>query len=680
MGRIRRNKLLRYILYTMLLLLACSQAVPAEEENAIEQVYVNMPEITVYYRTDIQAKDPKAILEGETLDFVESEIFSETGEGTVYYILVDISGSMKQSRFSDIRTSLTEFVKTKGASDTVKLYSFGDTVTEILSGEENDDRASEAIDGLEAHDQNTVLFDAITEAADRIRSDDEKEHKRRIMVVVSDGKDCADDTKTTESVKKKLVERQIPVFTYAVENNENDPEETIRIYRSQFSTLASDTGGIPWTPAGDTDSVLTGLQKMQETIGNTRRGKYTASTNRVSNSEETFILDFGNGITDKRSVIVAKNIPDEEAPEVTGITVEESNSLRVAFSEKVENGRDTGNYQIIHAGKNIAVTQVIFVSEDPYTYELVLDQELTNGEYEIRFRNITDISNEKNSLSTEQKTFTVSGMPEATETPAPTGKADEEASDSDSASSSSAKAGNEAATAEDETDESGETEDNTEAIKEDAEEGSTEEKSTDTEEAAGDGDDAKETFDEDNGETVDEETAEETDEETGLTTYIADHWPIIAAAAAIIIVLIVFFITGRKKKVIPAVAENSGTDIELHNMNTNKVHIKNTVSNDAKRLTIWISNSSNEPQKLVREIKGSLIIGRRQSQCDIFCDDDSISKQHFALNLEDSGKITVTDLDSTNGTFINGKKVTEPVVVKNNDEITAGTLKFRIEL
>jgi pSer/pThr/pTyr-binding forkhead associated (FHA) protein len=52
--------------------------------------------------------------------------------------------------------------------------------------------------------------------------------------------------------------------------------------------------------------------------------------------------------------------------------------------------------------------------------------------------------------------------------------------------------------------------------------------------------------------------------------------------------------------------------------------------------------------------KGTTRIGRRADN-DVVLDDPSVSNQHARLNHEDA--FFLTDLRSSNGTFINGKKI-----------------------
>lgn len=70
-----------------------------------------------------------------------------------------------------------------------------------------------------------------------------------------------------------------------------------------------------------------------------------------------------------------------------------------------------------------------------------------------------------------------------------------------------------------------------------------------------------------------------------------------------------------------------------------------------------------------------LIVGRSQ-ECGICLEHDSVSRQHFSIGRSAAGYI-VRDLGSTNGTFVNSRKV-ELALVQNGDLIRIGqiTLKF----
>ena len=72
-----------------------------------------------------------------------------------------------------------------------------------------------------------------------------------------------------------------------------------------------------------------------------------------------------------------------------------------------------------------------------------------------------------------------------------------------------------------------------------------------------------------------------------------------------------------------------------------------------------------------------LVIGRL-SECDIVVNDSNVSRRHAEIWRTTEG-IAVRDLNSTNGTFVNGHKITA-VSISPKDEIEVGTMSMRIEL
>lgn len=69
----------------------------------------------------------------------------------------------------------------------------------------------------------------------------------------------------------------------------------------------------------------------------------------------------------------------------------------------------------------------------------------------------------------------------------------------------------------------------------------------------------------------------------------------------------------------------------------------------------------------------------RSSRCDIVLDDANISREHAELRPR-GGSWVVTDLGSTNGSSVNGRRIDGPTVVKRGDEIELGTSVMKFEL
>jgi pilus assembly protein CpaF len=91
---------------------------------------------------------------------------------------------------------------------------------------------------------------------------------------------------------------------------------------------------------------------------------------------------------------------------------------------------------------------------------------------------------------------------------------------------------------------------------------------------------------------------------------------------------------------------------------------------------ITLAEKGGESQELVFE-KDEVTIGRL-AQNDIVLNKGNVSKYHTKLVLKD-GKYIVVDLKSTNGTFVNGKKLAAPMVVKPTDKIYVGDYIINVD-
>jgi len=93
-------------------------------------------------------------------------------------------------------------------------------------------------------------------------------------------------------------------------------------------------------------------------------------------------------------------------------------------------------------------------------------------------------------------------------------------------------------------------------------------------------------------------------------------------------------------------------------------------------LKLTITNGPQNGQ--VIELKADKITVGRGETNDVVLNDMTISKHHALLSVEGS-VLVVRDLASTNGTFVNGKKVTAPTPLKPGDELQVGA-NIRLQL
>jgi pSer/pThr/pTyr-binding forkhead associated (FHA) protein len=77
----------------------------------------------------------------------------------------------------------------------------------------------------------------------------------------------------------------------------------------------------------------------------------------------------------------------------------------------------------------------------------------------------------------------------------------------------------------------------------------------------------------------------------------------------------------------------------------------------------------------VYSITGKMVLGR-SNECDITLSVSHLSRKHAELSVV-GNKLMVKDLDSANGTFVNGKRITEDTL-KKGDELRLDTLSFTV--
>ena len=94
----------------------------------------------------------------------------------------------------------------------------------------------------------------------------------------------------------------------------------------------------------------------------------------------------------------------------------------------------------------------------------------------------------------------------------------------------------------------------------------------------------------------------------------------------------------------------------------------------------WLVIWEGKPQYHVFRMKEQTLIGK-SSECDLVFSDEYLSSEHASIRYRDN-KFVITDLDSSNGTFVNDREHKNPidrVELSDGDEIIVGDtiLKFK---
>lgn len=92
---------------------------------------------------------------------------------------------------------------------------------------------------------------------------------------------------------------------------------------------------------------------------------------------------------------------------------------------------------------------------------------------------------------------------------------------------------------------------------------------------------------------------------------------------------------------------------------------------------MWILRTLNdgEPEKTFRILAGGIRTIGRATGADFIVDAPLVSRVHCRLTALPGGELEVRDLDSTNGTFVNGERV-ENAFLASGDRLQVG----RVEL
>lgn len=88
------------------------------------------------------------------------------------------------------------------------------------------------------------------------------------------------------------------------------------------------------------------------------------------------------------------------------------------------------------------------------------------------------------------------------------------------------------------------------------------------------------------------------------------------------------------------------------------------------RIRLRIKTGRTSEQNIETNIVESLIVGRSDT-CDIYIDDPKLSRQHFVIE-QDEKDFYIMDLQSRNGTMVNGIRIHGRQPLRSGDKITAG--------
>jgi len=151
-----------------------------------------------------------------------------------------------------------------------------------------------------------------------------------------------------------------------------------------------------------------------------------------------------------------------------------------------------------------------------------------------------------------------------------------------------------------------------------------------------------------------------------LRTIIFDFWWVILIVVLLIILLIVYLVIKRRKNLVTVDGSiGFGDAVEFqHHFSTP----------ESSSICLVVTDIKGDAKKVEMEINKSIFVGRAKMN-NLSFDDAKLSRQHFVIEL-DKGEFFITDLQTTNGTYLNGVALKGRRLLQEGDVITAGHEKI----
>ncbi|MEM7048690.1 MAG: VWA domain-containing protein [Acidobacteriota bacterium] len=207
------------------------------------QVYLDVVDDEGRAVTAIAPPQLTGTLGQERLDLDRLRPFDATGEGVGYLFLVDISKSLSEAQFRQIRSALGTWLGDLRPADRAAILAFGDSSRLVVDFTSDVATLRAGLDDLGPTDQRTLLHRALVDALELGRQRDQQIPGRRVLVVLTDGKDEGSGL-LPEDVLTKL--RQDPMPIYAIGVSKLPTAEQQR-YLEVLHRFASNSGGAFYT-------------------------------------------------------------------------------------------------------------------------------------------------------------------------------------------------------------------------------------------------------------------------------------------------------------------------------------------------------------------------------------------------------------------------------------------------
>lgn len=185
-------------------------------------------------------------------------------------------------------------------------------------------------------------------------------------------------------------------------------------------------------------------------------------------------------------------------------------------------------------------------------------------------------------------------------------------------------------------------------------------------------------------EAVTDESQEQTEDEESGNSYVI--YIIIGCVVLVVVgIFVVLSISRRKKQEEERREREAGqkrreqptqSETGYAGQPTQSKTVKPQLVSGRKIIFEILNVEAGNNSRVETELNKSLIVGRADI-CDVSIKDGKMSRQHFSLE-EKNGAIFIRDLQTTNGTGVNGVKLSGARKLNSGDVISAGSMKIRV--
>ena len=184
-----------------------------------------------------EAKNIFASLDTGRLSVRNVQPFADSGEGMAYIFLVDVSGSLSSSQFSQLKNATKAWAEKMGEKDRLAIITFGNEA-KIIQDFTNDTAAVEtALGTISNSDGNTKLYGGIEEALKLTSRNDTDLPKRKAILLLTDGVNDYSGGLDEASAIKMAKESLIPFYSIWT------PGSNSKVGEAFLNTLSDGTNG-----------------------------------------------------------------------------------------------------------------------------------------------------------------------------------------------------------------------------------------------------------------------------------------------------------------------------------------------------------------------------------------------------------------------------------------------------